>query len=117
MAQRAYVLLQTDGTPIKAVESDLRTVPGVISAQLLRGQYAAIALITSDRGEPLGKVVTRIRQIQGVVRAVVAPLVSHVAPRTLRKTHSVGSASDPHRRRSRQMSLPGQSGAMSFHSR
>ena len=72
---QAYVLVQThsDADPIAGA---LRSVPGVIHAEDLRGPYDAIALAHSDSpGRPLEVVIAEIREVPSVARALSAPLV------------------------------------------
>jgi hypothetical protein len=70
----AYVLIQTEslGTP---VARRLRQIPGVVSADDIAGPYDAIAVARSDSSAALMEgIVEPIRGLQGVQRALVAPL-------------------------------------------
>jgi hypothetical protein len=71
---KAYVLIQTgDSEPIGEA---LRLLPGVISADNLRGPYDAIALVNSTSAEhPIDRILDDIKHLPGVARALTAPLV------------------------------------------
>lgn len=71
---KAYVLIQTgDSEPIGEA---LRLLPGVISADNLRGPYDAIALVNSTSAEhPIDRILGDIKHLPGVARALTAPLV------------------------------------------
>ncbi|MGH2809241.1 MAG: hypothetical protein ACRDKT_18395 [Actinomycetota bacterium] len=72
---KAYVLVQTT-SEAGAIAADLRTVPGVVSADDLQGPYDAIALTRSDHhGDDLAAILDAFHELPGVTRAVVAPLV------------------------------------------
>jgi hypothetical protein len=76
---RAYVLIQTNGRA-EPLSDALRAIPGVISAQDLRGAFDAIALAGSASTRSLLEgVVAEIRALPGVVRALPAPLVGSFA--------------------------------------
>lgn len=70
---KAYVLIQTEGT--QPISGAIRSLPGVISADDLRGPYDAIALadsVSADR--PIQRIIDDIKSVPGVVRALNAPL-------------------------------------------
>ncbi len=70
----AYVLIQTERLGIPLAH-ELRTIPGIVSADDIDGPYDAIALARSgSSAELLEHVVEPIRRLQGVQRALVAPL-------------------------------------------
>jgi len=70
---KAYVLIQTEGAePISEV---IQSLPGVISADDLRGPYDAIALADSVSAErPIERIIDDIKSVPGVIRALNAPL-------------------------------------------
>jgi DNA-binding Lrp family transcriptional regulator len=72
---RAYVLIQTE-TETGLLAEELRTVPGVVSAENLTGAYDAIAVARSDSMRYLDEVILpEIRKLPGVTRALPAPLL------------------------------------------
>jgi hypothetical protein len=81
-AQKAYVLVQTtpDRRPIAPL---LRCIPGVVSAQDVRGPFDALVVARSDSsGQLLQRILREIRSAPGVIRALAAPIVpSPVGPR------------------------------------
>lgn len=71
----AYVLIQTT-SETNTIAGELRTVPGVMSADDLEGPYDAIALTSADpTGFGLQTILDHVHEIEGVTRAVVAPLI------------------------------------------
>lgn len=76
---QAYVLIQTE-TGAEPIAPALRQIPGVITADDVRGPYAAIALASStNRGEDVEQTLARIRNLPGVIRVLQAPL-NHSSP-------------------------------------
>lgn len=72
---RAYVLVQTQPGN-GSIAATLQTVLGVDFAHDLRGPYDAVALARSDsRPRALERVITEIRKLPGVTRAVAAPVI------------------------------------------
>jgi hypothetical protein len=70
---KAYVLIQTEG--VQPIAETIRSLPGVISADDLRGPYDAIALADSlSAGRPIERIIDDIKTVPGVVRALNAPL-------------------------------------------
>jgi hypothetical protein len=75
---KAYVLIQTAGAD--PIGEALRLLPGVVSADNLRGPYDAIALVSSSSAEhPIGRIIYDIKRLPGVARALMARLVSPAA--------------------------------------
>jgi hypothetical protein len=75
---KAYVLIQTAGA--EPIGNALRLLPGVVSADNLRGPYDAIALVSSASAEhPIDRIIDDIKRLPGVARALMAPLVSPAA--------------------------------------
>lgn len=78
---RAYVLIQTEahGEPLAG---KLMAIPGVLSAEDLRGAYDAIALaVAGSTGHLIEQVVDKILALPGVTRALPAPLIRSLAER------------------------------------
>jgi hypothetical protein len=70
----AYVLIQTESLGIPVADR-LREIPGVVSADDIDGPYDAIAVARSDSSTALLEgIVEPIRRLDGVQRALVAPL-------------------------------------------
>jgi hypothetical protein len=75
---KAYVLIQTTGA--EPIGEALRLLPGVVSADNLRGPYDAIALVSPVSVEhPIGRIIDDIKRLPGVARALMAPLVRPTA--------------------------------------
>jgi hypothetical protein len=90
---KAYVLIQTaDAEPIGEA---LRLLPGVMSADNLRGPYDAIALVNSGSAEhPMDRILDDIRRLPGVARALTAPLVRPTAARPITPSPTAGSGEE-----------------------
>lgn len=76
----AFVLIQTQSGsgPVGAA---LRAIPGIESTNDLTGPFDAIALASAESmGDLLQTVVSRIRELPGVTRALPAPLVRSSSP-------------------------------------
>lgn len=69
----AYVLIQT-ASNAGPIAPELQIVSGVAHAQDLHGPYDAIALTRAEH-RSLEEILADIRQVPGVTRAVIAPLV------------------------------------------
>ncbi|HJV05545.1 MAG TPA: Lrp/AsnC ligand binding domain-containing protein [Actinomycetota bacterium] len=77
----AYVLIQTESLGVPVAER-VREIPGVVSADDINGPYDAIAVARSDSSTALIEgVVEPIRRLDGVQRALVAPLSDGAAER------------------------------------
>lgn len=71
---QAYLLVQTQSAAA-GIARELRTVPGVILAEDLRGPYDAIALARSDPSDrPLDEIIAEVRKVPDVTRTISAPL-------------------------------------------
>jgi hypothetical protein len=90
---KAYVLIQTaDAEPIGEA---LRLLPGVMSADNLRGPYDAIALVNSGSAEhPFDRILDDIKRLPGVARALTAPLVRPTAARPITPSPTAGSGEE-----------------------
>jgi hypothetical protein len=76
---KAYVLIQTE-SGAEPIAPALRQIPGVVTAEDLKGPYAAIALANSTpMGETVEHTIARIRNLPGVIRVLQAPL-NHLSP-------------------------------------
>jgi len=76
---KAYVLIQADanGAPIA---EELQAIPDVISAQQVSGAFDVIAVARSTSTQDLmERVLTRIRSVPGVIRALPPMLESAAA--------------------------------------
>ncbi|HXF36975.1 MAG TPA: Lrp/AsnC family transcriptional regulator [Actinomycetota bacterium] len=73
---KTYVLVQTsDGAP--PIARTLQALPGVLFAQDVLGPYDAVALTLPDRTEGgLQAILSQIRGLPGVLRALAAPVAS-----------------------------------------
>ena len=89
---KAYVLIQTaDAEPIGEA---LRLLPGVISADNLRGPYDAIALVNSASAEhPIGRILDD-KRLPGVIRTLTAPLVRPIMAQAVSPSPSAGSGEE-----------------------
>jgi DNA-binding Lrp family transcriptional regulator len=77
---KAYVLIQTEGA--EPISEAIRSLPGVISADDLRGPYDAIAMADSVSAErPIERIIDDIRSVPGVIRALTAPLTRRAGAR------------------------------------
>ena len=71
----AYVLIQTEarGEPLA---QRLRGIPGVLSAEDVRGAFDAVVLArTGPQQDLLDGIIGQIRSLPGVTRALPAPLL------------------------------------------
>jgi hypothetical protein len=75
----AFVLVQTEAKGRELIADELRSIPGIVWADDLRGPYDAIARVQADsRQDFLGRVVADVRKVPGVTRALPAPVVDSV---------------------------------------
>jgi hypothetical protein len=75
-----YVLVQTDGHT-DPIARYLLTLPGVISAEDVRGPYDAVVLARPDGAvKTVEGIVDEIRALPGVIHALAAPVVGTAAP-------------------------------------
>ena len=90
---KAYALIQTaDAEPIGEA---LRLLPGVISADNLRGPYDAIALVNSASAEhPIDRILDDIKRLPGVIRTLTAPLVRPIMAQAVSPSPSAGSGEE-----------------------
>ena len=87
---KAYVLIQTQAGQ-EPVAQQLRTIPGVVSAEDIRGPYDAIALAQSGSTRDLiEEVVDEIRRLPGVTLALPAPMIRSLPEGTVRLAAGTG---------------------------
>jgi hypothetical protein len=77
----AYVLIQSDKAN-EPLAGALRSIPGVVWAEVLSGPFDAIALARSgSTRQLLEETLAGIRSLPGVTRALPAPLIRSLAAR------------------------------------
>jgi DNA-binding Lrp family transcriptional regulator len=76
MSVQAFVLIQTEVGKAADVAGEVRSIPGVISADDVTGPYDVIAKAEADTVDELGKmVVSRIQMAEGITRTLTCPIV------------------------------------------
>ena len=78
MADRvsAYILIQTAVNAAQVAE-DIRSIPGVESADDVSGPYDVIVRATADNMDSLGQmVVGAIQGVEGITRTLTCPIVN-----------------------------------------
>jgi hypothetical protein len=76
---KAFVLVQT-AVNSHPIANYLRMLPGIETADDVKGPYDAIALVASDVTGGVDRVLAEIRRLPGVTRALVAPLTDALMP-------------------------------------
>jgi DNA-binding Lrp family transcriptional regulator len=77
MAVGEYILIQTGVGQSSDVAAEMRTLPGVSSADATTGPYDVIARVEAHTLDELGRfVVRRIHPIDGVTRTLTCPIVA-----------------------------------------
>ncbi len=72
----AYILIQTAVNAAQVAE-DIRSVPGVESAEDVSGPYDVIVRATADNMDSLGQmVVGAIQSVEGITRTLTCPIVN-----------------------------------------
>lgn len=72
----AYVLIQTAVNAAQVAE-DIRSIPGVESADDVSGPYDVIVRATADDMDSLGQlVVGAIQGVEGITRTLTCPIVN-----------------------------------------
>jgi AsnC-like helix-turn-helix protein len=80
---RAFVLIQADPGP-EPLATSLRSIPGILEAESVRGAFDAIVLAqAASVRELMQDVVARIVALPGVRRALPAPLIGSSAEATV----------------------------------
>ena len=78
MAERAYVLIETQVGKVKAVAESIRGLKGSVSVDAVTGPYDVIATIEMDNLNEIGDFVTaKIYAINGVSRTVTCLAVKN----------------------------------------
>lgn len=73
---QAYVLIQTEVGKAAVVAEEVRSIPGVDSADDVTGPYDVIVRASSEDVDSLGKlVVARIQAVDGITRTLTCPVV------------------------------------------
>lgn len=77
MLVQAYVLIQTDVGKAAAVAREIRSMPGVTSADDVTGPYDVIVRAQASTMDELGKlVVARIQAVPGITRTLTCPVLN-----------------------------------------
>lgn len=72
----AFVLIQTEVGKAALVAEEVRTIPGVDSADDVTGPYDVIVKASAEDVDQLGKlVVAKIQAIEGITRTLTCPVV------------------------------------------
>jgi len=66
----AFILMVTELAKERRVVEELTRIPGVVEARLLFGEYDALARVEVSDIAELDRVVTAIRNLDGVVKTV-----------------------------------------------
>ncbi len=78
MAERAYVLIETQVGKVKAVVKDIRGLQGLVSVDAVTGPYDVIATIEMDNLNEIGDFVTaKIHTVKGISRIVTCLAVKN----------------------------------------
>ena len=74
---QAYVLIQTEVGKAALVAEEVRTIPGVDTADDVTGPYDVIVKAAADDVDQLGKlVVAKVQAIEGITRTLTCPVVN-----------------------------------------
>ena len=77
MVVQAYVLIQTEVGKAALVAEEVRTIPGVQSADDVTGPYDVIVRASAEDVDQLGKlVVAKVQAIAGITRTLTCPVVN-----------------------------------------
>lgn len=72
----AYVLIQTEQGRMAEVVQRVSDLDGVTEADIVTGPYDAIARVSADDIDTLGKlIVSQVQTVGGVVRTLTCPVV------------------------------------------
>ncbi|HET9691877.1 MAG TPA: Lrp/AsnC ligand binding domain-containing protein [Acidimicrobiales bacterium] len=70
MTIRAYVLIQTEVGQAADVVAAVRSIPGVVEADDVTGNYDVIARAEADSLDELGRtVLTKVQRLEGITRS------------------------------------------------
>jgi len=90
----AYVLVQTE-RPGESLARSLNTISGVLSAEDLTGAYDAIAVVQAESSRRLmDDVISEIRGLPGVTRALPAPWIDSFERSQARSSESGPGSSE-----------------------
>ena len=74
---QAYVLIQTEVGKAAVVAEEVRTIPGVETADDVTGPYDVIVKASASDVDQLGKlVVAKVQAISGITRTLTCPVVN-----------------------------------------
>jgi DNA-binding Lrp family transcriptional regulator len=74
---QAYVLIQTEVGKAALVAEEVRTIPGVQTADDVTGPYDVIVRASAEDVDQLGKlVVAKVQAIAGITRTLTCPVVN-----------------------------------------
>jgi len=74
---QAYVLIQTEVGKAALVAEEVRTIPGVQTADDVTGPYDVIVRASAEDVDSLGKlVVAKVQAIEGITRTLTCPVVN-----------------------------------------
>lgn len=74
---QAYILIQAEVGKAADVASEIRLIPGVISAEDVTGPYDVIVRTESESVDELGKLVAaQVQAVDGITRTVTCPVVN-----------------------------------------
>ncbi len=77
MVVQAYVLIQTEVGKAALVAEEVRTIPGVQTADDVTGPYDVIVRASAEDVDQLGKlVVAKVQAIAGITRTLTCPVVN-----------------------------------------
>ena len=77
MVVQAYVLIQTEVGKAALVAEEVRTIPGVETADDVTGPYDVIIRASAEDVDQLGKlVVAKVQAIAGITRTLTCPVVN-----------------------------------------
>ncbi|HVR32077.1 MAG TPA: Lrp/AsnC ligand binding domain-containing protein [Acidimicrobiia bacterium] len=77
MVVQAYVLIQTEVGKAALVAEEVRTIPGVQTADDVTGPYDVIVRASAEDVDSLGKlVVAKVQAIEGITRTLTCPVVN-----------------------------------------
>jgi DNA-binding Lrp family transcriptional regulator len=76
MSVSAFVLIQTEVGKAAAVAEQIRSLPGVASADDVTGPYDVIVRVEAETVDELGKlVVANVQAVDGITRTLTCPIV------------------------------------------
>jgi DNA-binding Lrp family transcriptional regulator len=74
---QAYILIQTGVGQAADVAGQIRTIPGVTSAEDVTGPYDVVVRAEANSVDELGKlVVARVQGVDGITRTLTCPVVN-----------------------------------------